>query len=91
MIDYIVYVFLVIFFLYFGTYWIYRYLVLVNEELGCQEYISGEYINVFILSKRVFESVIKYKICKSIIMFIIREEFFFFNKEVNSYKFNNLF
>lgn len=89
--DHIVHVFLAIPPLHFGTYWTYRYPASANEEPGCQEYISGEYINAFTSSKRALESERKPKTCKSITMSIIREEPSSLNKEVNSYKPNNLF
>lgn len=88
MTDHIVHVFLAIPPLHFGTYWTYRYPASANEEPGCQEYISGEYINAFTSSKRALESATKPKTCKSITMSIIREEPSSLNKEVNSY---NLF
>lgn len=91
MTDHIVHVFLAIPPLHFGTYWTYRYPASANEEPGCQEYISGEYINAFTSSKRALESATKPKTCKSITMSIIREEPSSLNKEVNSYKPNNLF
>lgn len=91
MTDHIVHVFLAIPPLHFGTYWTYRYPASANEEPGCQEYISGEYINAFTSSKRALESATKHKTCKSITMSIIREEPSSLNKEVNSYKPNNLF
>lgn len=91
MTDHIVHVFLAIPPLHFGTYWTYRYPASANEEPGCQEYISGEYINAFTSSKRALESERKPKTCKSITMSIIREEPSSLNKEVNSYKPNNLF
>lgn len=91
MTDHIVHVFLAIPPLHFGTYWTYRYPASANEEPGCQEYISGEYINAFTSSKRALESATKPKACKSITMSIIREEPSSLNKEVNSYKPNNLF
>lgn len=90
MTDHIVHVFLAIPPLHFGTYWTYRYPASANEEPGCQEYISGEYINAFTSSKRALESATKPKTCKSITMSIIREEPSL-NKEVNSYKTYNLF
>uniref|UniRef100_A0A8W8MLW5 Uncharacterized protein n=1 Tax=Magallana gigas TaxID=29159 RepID=A0A8W8MLW5_MAGGI len=67
--------------LHFGTYWTYRYPASANEEPGCQEYISGEYINAFTSSKRALESATKPKTCKSITMSIIREEPSSLNKE----------
>lgn len=91
MTDHIVHVFLAIPPLHFGTYWTYRYPASANEEPGCQEYISGEYINAFTSSKRALESATKPKTCKSITMSIIREEPSSLNKEVNSSKPNNLF
>lgn len=91
MTDHIVHVFLAIPPLHFGTYWTYRYPASANEEPGCQEYISGEYINAFTSSKRALESATKPKACKSITMSIIREEPSSLNKEVNSSKPNNLF
>lgn len=91
MTDHIVHVFLAIPPLHFGTYWTYRYPASANEEPGCQEYISGEYINAFTSSKRALESATKPKSCKSITMSIIREEPSSLNKEVNSSKPNNLF
>lgn len=91
MTDHIVHVFLAIPPLHFGTYWTYRYPASANEEPGCQEYISGEYINAFTSSKRALESERKPKTCKSITMSIIREEPSSLNKEVNSSKPNNLF
>lgn len=91
MTDHIVHVFLAIPPLHFGTYWTYRYPASANEEPGCQEYISGEYINAFTSSKRALESERKPKTCKSITMSIIREEPSSLNKEVNSYNPNNLF
>lgn len=91
MTHHIVHVFLAIPPLHFGTYWTYRYPASANEEPGCQEYISGEYINAFTSSKRALESERKPKACKSITMSIIREEPSSLNKEVNSSKPNNLF
>lgn len=91
MTDHIVHVFLAIPPLHFGTYWTYRYPASANEEPGCQEYISGEYINAFTSSKRALESERKPKTCNSITMSIIREEPSSLNKEVNSSKPNNLF
>lgn len=91
MTDHIVHVFLAIPPLHFGTYWTYRYPASANEEPGCQEYISGEYINAFTSSKRALESATEPKNCKLITMSIIREEPSSLNKEVNSYKPNNLF
>lgn len=84
MTHHIVHVFLAIPPLHFGTYWTYRYPASANEEPGCQEYISGEYINAFTSSKRALESERKPKTCKSITMSIIREEPSSLNKEVNT-------